>query len=132
MPMSCLLLTLKWIKVTFDTQHCEIRKNTRRMREKTRQDDNREEKRDSKTKSSYEKIRGLTCGQIHFLRPVRHSGEPKKSVFSRGLGIFAFLRVEPMASPRTMRDTTFATPRNGKNIRSFCKWSSMWSNTFLQ
>ena len=27
-----------------------------------------------------------------------------------------------------MRDTTFATPRNGKNIRFFCKWSNMWSD----
>ena len=27
-----------------------------------------------------------------------------------------------------MRDTTFATPRNGKIIRFFCKWSNMWSD----
>ena len=83
-PMSRLLLTLKWIKVTFDTQHCEIRKNEKRMREKTRQDNNREEKRDSKTKSSYEKIRGLTCGQTHFcdLFGVRES---RKSQCFQGL-----------------------------------------------
>ena len=27
-----------------------------------------------------------------------------------------------------MRDTTFATPRNGKNIEFICKWSNMWSD----
>ena len=43
-PMSCLLLTLKWIKVTFDTQYCEIRKDTRRMRSGACQDDRSKEK----------------------------------------------------------------------------------------
>ena len=47
---------------------------------------------------------------------------------------FAFLMVEvtglepAISSSRTMRDTTFATPRCGKNIRFFCKWSNMWSD----
>ena len=37
--------------------------------------------------------------------------------------------LEPaISSSRTMRDTTFATPRCGKNIRFFCKWSNMWSD----
>ena len=37
--------------------------------------------------------------------------------------------LEPaISSSRTMRDTTFATPRNGKNIEFFCKWSNMWSD----
>ena len=39
-------------------------------------------------------VSGQTCGQTENLRTFKTSGEPKKSVFSRGLGVFQNFRFE--------------------------------------
>ena len=39
-------------------------------------------------------VSGQTCGQTENLRTIKTSGEPKKSVFSRGLGVFQKINFE--------------------------------------
>ena len=78
-----------------------------------------------------EKIR-QTCGQIKiadFVKTYRKTAENKSKWLVFGCFLVEVTGLEPaISSSRTMRDTTFATPRNGKNIRFFCKWSNMWSD----
>ncbi len=56
-------------------------------------------------------VSGQTCGQTENLRTFKTSGEPKKSVFSRGFSDFENLRCEIGGLLPNWRDTTFATPR---------------------
>ena len=78
-----------------------------------------------------EKIR-QTCGQIKiadFVKTYRKTAENKSKWLVFGCFLVEVTGLEPaISSSRTMRDTTFATPRNGKIIRFFCKWSNMWSD----
>ena len=75
---------------------------------------------------------GQTCGhpKSSFLCK-KYKKQPKTSQKWLVFGCFLVevTGLEPaISSSRTMRDTTFATPRNGKNIEFICKWSNMWSD----
>ena len=73
-------------------------------------------------------VSGQTCGQTENLRTFKTSGEPKSQCFQGLSALLENSTPSVVIESRTMRDTTFATPRNGKNIEFICKWSNMWSD----
>ena len=73
-------------------------------------------------------VSGQTCGQTENLRTFKTSGEPKKSVFSRGLGVFQNFRFEIGGLHPNVALYQAEPHLEGGIFQLFCKWSNMWSD----
>ena len=73
-------------------------------------------------------VSGQTCGQTEKLMIFRHSGEPKKSVFSRVFGSSRKFYAERGDWVPNVALYQAEPHLDGVFFNFFCKWSNMWSD----